>query len=242
MWMVWKERNACIFKDTFANIDNMWNHLVHNIKETILSSKLLDQDLQASPEEACILNSWGLSPSPSQEEQSLRRNPSPFSSDVWSPPRHGCFKINFDGAAKGNPISAGFGGVVRDHSGELLWVFWGSIGWDSNNVAEIEGLIHSLLLIDRPNLNPLIIEGDSQIIVMLTRKLQGGHHVARITKNWRLEFCMERLAALLESTPNYSISHVKRKGNKVADLLANQGVTGTNSFIVTRCPTVSMEN
>ena len=56
------------------------------------------------------------------------------------PPPRNTFKLNFDRASKGNPRKAGFGGIFRDHEGLPLLIFFGNIGWDTNNSAELEGL------------------------------------------------------------------------------------------------------
>jgi len=49
-------------------------------------------------------------------------------------------QLNFDGAYKGNPGKAGYEGIFRDHEGIPLLIFYGSIGRDINNSAEVEGL------------------------------------------------------------------------------------------------------
>ena len=49
------------------------------------------------------------------------------------------YKLNFDGASKGNPWNSGFGGIFRDHKGANILTFLGSQGWDTNNYAELEG-------------------------------------------------------------------------------------------------------
>jgi len=84
------------------------------------------------------------------------------------------YQLNFDGASKGNPGNSGFGGIFRDHMGAPILTFLGSRGWDTNNSAELEGLWKGLLLAQSKNFFPLIIEGDSQIIInMISRILQG---------------------------------------------------------------------
>lgn len=40
----------------------------------------------------------------------------------WIPPVDGQFKLNFDGASKGNPGKAGFGCVIRDHDHNVIQV------------------------------------------------------------------------------------------------------------------------
>jgi len=71
---------------------------------------------------------------------------------------------------------------------------------------------------------------------MMAKKLQQGQSVGRLTKNWRLEFKVERLAELLERRPDCSFNHVRRKGNKVADILANRRVTADSSFEIVKWP------
>jgi len=34
---------------------------------------------------------------------------------IWKPPPYGFFKVNIDGASKGNPGLASFGGAIRDY-------------------------------------------------------------------------------------------------------------------------------
>lgn len=232
MWLVWKERNAQIFKGNHSTAEKTWELLSRNIRETILSISWTEEDFQASQREVRILNSWGILPD--QVKFSPCKAPCPSSPDFWSPPPQGCLKINFDGAAKDNPGPTGYGGVVHDHLGTILWVFWGSIGWDTNNSAELEGAIHCLLLMQSLNLSPTIIEGDSWIIVTMAKKLQQGQSVDRITKNWHLEFRVERLAELLKQCPECTFSHIRRKGNKVADILANRGVIANSSYEIVK--------
>lgn len=49
-------------------------------------------------------------------------------------------KLNFDGASKGNPGKAGYIRAFRDHIGKALLILLGSIGWDTNNSAKLEGV------------------------------------------------------------------------------------------------------
>ena len=52
--------------------------------------------------------------------------------------------MNFNGVAKGDPRPAGFGGVIRYSEGRILSVFWGGIGTNTNNMAELEGLVNEI--------------------------------------------------------------------------------------------------
>ena len=66
------------------------------------------------------------------------------SSDLWQFLTSGSFKINFDGAVKGNMGPAEFGGAIMNSKGLVLSIFWGNIKTSTNNLAELEGLINGL--------------------------------------------------------------------------------------------------
>ncbi|KAK8494415.1 hypothetical protein V6N11_065362 [Hibiscus sabdariffa] len=57
--------------------------------------------------------------------------------DEWEAPLAGIVKFNTDGAVKGGFGSAGVGGVLRDHSGNVLLKFSNSIGFADPASAEL---------------------------------------------------------------------------------------------------------
>lgn len=69
------------------------------------------------------------------------------------------FKLNFDGATKGNPNPAGLGGVFRNASGEILGVYWGFIRENTNNVAKLKALLAGLNMAVTNGWFLVIIEG-----------------------------------------------------------------------------------
>ncbi|XP_057824461.1 uncharacterized protein LOC131036585 [Cryptomeria japonica] len=56
----------------------------------------------------------------------------------WKHPKPGWVKMNFDGAARGNPGDSGFGCLIRNESGECKWGMFGALGPLTNNLAEAE--------------------------------------------------------------------------------------------------------
>ena len=68
----------------------------------------------------------------------------PRKPDSWHYSAVGTFKLNFDGVAKGNLGSVGYGGGIHNTKGKGLRVFWGDLGETTNNVAELEGLVSGL--------------------------------------------------------------------------------------------------
>ena len=77
---------------------------------------------------------------------------------IGHPPGSGSIKLNFDGAAQGNPKPAGYGGVARDHKGHVMGVYWGDLGERSNNFAELEGLVHGLCWVNINGWSPLLVD------------------------------------------------------------------------------------
>jgi len=120
--------------------------------------------------------------------------------------------------------------VFRNSLGQALSIFHGYIGQDSNNAAELEGLIHGLELAHLNDWFPLIIEGDSKIILKFAMNIQSGKAPAKVSTHWRLERRLDRLGGMMKSPEACSWSHIRRKGNKVADRLANLGVAAKIHF------------
>ena len=60
--------------------------------------------------------------------------------EFWHPPPKGYLKCNIDGASKGNPGIAGYGGVLRDEEGIIIFIFHYHLGKATNNMAELMAL------------------------------------------------------------------------------------------------------
>lgn len=134
------------------------------------------------------------------------------------------FKLNFDGASKGNPSNSSFGGICREFKDARLLTFLRSKGLDTNNLAEMEGLWQGLVPAQNKGLFPLIIEGDSQIIINMAFKILHGTPSSRMRNNWRLTKRLELIDALLSSHRVITLKHIYREGNKMVDLIASIGV------------------
>ena len=64
----------------------------------------------------------------------------------WSPPSLGAFKFNVDGSARGNPGSAGIGGVLRDFRGKVIGSFSKFVGIADAITAEIFAIHQACVL------------------------------------------------------------------------------------------------
>jgi ribonuclease HI len=114
--------------------------------------------------------------------------------------------------------------VIRNSKGKILAMIAGYIGENTNNVAELTGLLQGLhLAISLPS-PKVILEGDSQVILQLITKILHGGNPQKISPSWRLAGLLEDFKNLCRSSLSIIPSHVKRKANGVADYLANEGV------------------
>lgn len=132
-------------------------------------------------------------------------------------------QLNFDGASKGNLGRVGYGGIFRDHKGKPLLIFIGSIGLDTNNSTELEGLWQGLLLAQHHGLFPLVIEGDSQILINMAKQILQGTPAHKVVSSWRLVERLELIEQWITTNREITFKHIRTEGNKVDDLLANLG-------------------
>jgi ribonuclease HI len=122
-----------------------------------------------------------------------------------------------DGAARGNPGEAGSGAVICDENGAPVRELSRYLGKTTNNVAEYEALLmglEALLALGRKNIR---VQSDSELMV---RQLTGQYRV----RDPKLKALHERALSLLRHFDRYTIVHVRREANKLADKLANRGI------------------
>ena len=149
----------------------------------------------------------------------------------WDPSPKNVFKLNFDGSSKGNLSRDGFGGAIRNSQGNITLIFYGNSGFNSNNAAKLDGLIVGLSLVKQKGLLPIIVEGDSAIILSMASKLLHGSQVSKVATSWRLAHGINSLASLLQNMHAITFHHVRRKSNSLADFLANSGVNSPHSLV-----------
>lgn len=180
IWNIWKECNRWIFKDKASEpqhiIDQILKHLKETIK-TLFTSVPKDPPL---PQEENIILNLGLQPiSPQGIINGVRTMNTGASS--WKPPAHGFFKVNIDGASKGNPRVVGFGGAIRDHQGKTKYIFHGHLGKDANNMVELLALEKYLEILVEANLQNVIIEADSKLIIRVAKNIHNGISLDKVS-------------------------------------------------------------
>lgn len=147
--------------------------------------------------------------------------------------------LNFDGASKGNPGKARFGGIFRNHKGNVLQTFMWSIGWDTNNSTKLEGMWQGLLLAQSNRFLPIIIEGDSQILINMINQILQGTPTHKVGSSWILAERLEWVEHWILIHREVTIRHICLNGNKVTDLLANIGIESGKTLHVGTLSTIA---
>lgn len=127
------------------------------------------------------------------------------------------WELYVDGAARNNPGPAGAGIYIRK-DGEPVIKHGFYLGVKTNNQAEYLALllgVYSAGLHMQKN-DSLAIKTDSELMV---RQLTGVYRV----KNQELARIYHALRSYLNAL-HYTIQHVPREQNKIADMLANMGI------------------
>ncbi len=123
-------------------------------------------------------------------------------------------KLHCDGASRGNPGEAGIGCFIQLSDGRTIKISE-HIGITTNNVAEYKALIKGLEAAKEAGAEEIEIFSDSELLV---RQICGIYKV----KNKNLRELYERVRKLLSKFKLYTITHIKRDDNAIADILAKE--------------------
>lgn len=121
-----------------------------------------------------------------------------------------------DGGSRGNPGPAGGGGEILDDEGTQLATFSVYFGKATNNVAEYRALIEGIDRILELGIAKVDIKLDSELLVKQVRgeyKVRSPH-LAPLYRD-----VIDRLRGV-----DFTINHVPREENQVADRLAGRAI------------------
>ena len=217
-WEIWKERNRRIFNNAEMEVNSLITKIeasiVENMNSFLRKSRFTEGSFSLWDEG--VKKHWPHLINPpltyTNRDKEARRN------CKWSPPPKGWTKLNFDGAARGNPGVAGIGCIINNDSGKWIAKKAKSINPTTNNLAEFTALEEGLQSCINLGISKLIIEGDSQIILNALRN--------RATPNWILNSRLLEVLSLLDKFEEIKFCHIYREGNSKADILANLGADG----------------
>jgi len=83
-------------------------------------------------------------------------------------------KYNIDGASKGKPGIVGFGGVLRDEEGRIIFIFHYHLGRATNNMEELMALEQCLEFLTQNHCSNVILEADSEITINFVKRINCG--------------------------------------------------------------------
>eukprot|EP00253_Pinus_taeda_P003217 PITA_03217 len=132
IWDVWKEHKNKIFKSRKGSSQNIMAQILRQLKETV--GTLIKNPPEDQPKDTDVhillhLGLQGLVP----QGKNMNVSHIIIDKDFWQPPPQGFMKCNIDGASKGNPGMAGYGGVIRDQKGFIKTIFHSHLGKATNN-------------------------------------------------------------------------------------------------------------
>ena len=127
------------------------------------------------------------------------------------------YDVFIDGASKGNPGPAGVGVAFFDGQENPIRSFSKYIGHATNNVAEYLALIYALQEALQAGYTAVRVRTDSEL---LARQVTGQYKV----RDAQLRVFHDLAVHLAKGFARYSIEHIPRSRNMVADRLANHAV------------------
>lgn len=129
-------------------------------------------------------------------------------------------KVYTDGASRGNPGRAGIGIVIAEEEGKIMQTHKKYIGEFTNNVAEYSALVESVrqLKISGIEFEEIDFFCDSELIV---KQIKGEY---KIKNTDLIKLSLEFWKEIKSMNKKFSITHIPREQNKVADKLANEAL------------------
>ena len=149
----------------------------------------------------------------------------------WSMPQNNFVKLNCDGSSIGNPGRAGFGGLIWRANTEWVVGFSSHVNQADNLCVELLALRRGLDLAWSLGFRRVECEVDCEEVVRLINKPPNRHAYTAIIRD---------ILRLLNFNWEYSIKHVYREGNQVADFLAKLGALYDEGDHVWNSPPASL--
>ncbi|MFX1256068.1 MAG: ribonuclease HI family protein [Promethearchaeota archaeon] len=125
--------------------------------------------------------------------------------------------IYCDGASRGNPGLAGAGAVIKNAKGKILGTVKEFLGKTTNNVAEYQSIILGLSKALELGAKSITLKADSQLVI---NQLRGDW----VVREPHLKDLYRQTTKLLEKFDNYTLQHISRDENALADSLANEAI------------------
>ncbi|XP_059295412.1 uncharacterized protein LOC132048740 [Lycium ferocissimum] len=205
-WELWKRRGASRYGQKSYSINNIIYHVNFQVK-ILLYKHFTQVKLHLAWKDICVL----------ADNYSAPVSCFPV---YWSKPQGLQVKINTDGSSIKEKKKAGAGGIIRDHEGRMILAFTQSIGYCSNNEAEIKAAQIGLYYCSTLGLKNVILEMDSKLIVDMIIEIR--------KPSWKFQHKIEGIQSRLNMLEGVA-HHCYREANSVVDILSKEGsVKGLN--------------
>ena len=109
--------------------------------------------------------------------------------------------------------------------GEIEWIYLGCLGINTNNFEKIHTFLYELRLAICQGFSKIVVEGDSKLIVNMTKNFKHGTPVRKVSSKYHLEDSLHKLEYLINYMNVIITSHIKHNANMVVYLLEIEGVT-----------------
>ncbi|MEP7147165.1 MAG: ribonuclease HI family protein [bacterium] len=131
-----------------------------------------------------------------------------------------CVNVFTDGASRGNPGSASIGIVIKNDEGKEIKTYKKFIGKFTNNTAEYTALIESVKLLKQitGNFDEINFFSDSELMV---KQINGQYKVKNPDM---IKLSNEFWKEIRSINKKFTISHISREKNIIADKLANEAL------------------
>ena len=100
-------------------------------------------------------------------------------------PLLGFWKLNFDGASRGNLGPSRLGACIRDSQGLVVAIITTPLPARTNNMAELQALLAGLILAKQGKYQKLNIEGDYVVIINAC--------IHRKIHSWKLKYIFNQV-------------------------------------------------
>ncbi|XP_075098658.1 uncharacterized protein LOC142175552 [Nicotiana tabacum] len=198
VWELWKRRNSMKYGDVVTT-----SRVIYQV-----SSNLQALVKVRKPGMDMVPHKW-------QDLLAMMENFTPklkVTKVMWEFPSAGWLKVNMDGASRGNPGRSSIGFCIRNENGDIVKSVGKEIEETTNTVAEVKAIVEALRFCRFQQYSHVWLQADS----MLLKKIMDG-----IWKPpWIISEQVEEMMQLM-NRGNYTVTHIHREGNKLADHLAN---------------------
>lgn len=211
LWEIWKHRNKAKYDNGDMFIPAIIEQIRVSIRDTFYAFyPLVDGSFRSQP----IATYFQLVPRPKVIK--------PPRLVLWKYPSSALFKLNTDGASKGNPGMASGGGIFRDNNGDIFYAFSNFYGHHSNMWAEAMAAFDGIRLAYEFGIHSIWLEVDSEVLVKI---IKGEYHIP-----WEIWYIIQQIKDFM-GRMMVQVSHILREGNQVADGLANWAVKTRHSHV-----------